>query len=104
MTGSCANKSWIHQLKQFESVPGFVVRAFLSILGRVAQTFENSPLIKFFDIFLTGQRVPEETLPIEDRQRILVCQEPSLHYLYHQVSLLIGSTLGALPIIALALA
>ena len=104
MAGRCSNKSWIDQLKQFESVLGFVVGAFLRIPGRVAEACENSPLFEAFDILLTRQRVSEETLPIEGRQRILVGQEPSLHHLYHEMSLLVSSTFGAWPIITLALA
>jgi hypothetical protein len=103
VTGSHSNKLRIDHLEQFESVPGFVVRAFLRVLRRVTQTFENRLLVEPFDIFLTGQRISKKSLFIVRRQRILVGQKPSLHYLNHQMSLIITGVVGSLPIIALAL-
>jgi len=103
VTGSRLNKPRIDQLEQVEPVPRLVVSAFLRVLRSVTQTFKNRLLIDHFDILSTGQRISKKSLLIVRRQRIRVGQKPSLHYLDHQMNLIIIGTVGSRPIVALTL-
>ena len=85
-------------------MPRLVIATFLRMPGRAMESFENPTLPDLLYVFLTRQRILKKSLAIISRKCFLIGQEPRLHHLNHQMSLVISDTRGALPLVALACA
>jgi len=90
----------IYPGKQIESVLCFVISPPLRLPGRVMESLENPNLLDLLNILLTRQRISKKSLPVICRKYFLIGQEPGLHHLNHQVSLLVEDTRWALPVVA----